>query len=127
MPWLMDRVCEEIEKSELGRLVVDGMIREIVAARSQAYQVRHHYSHSYKVSLVTVSLLHSILTIHSNTSILIYLFTLYTASDNQLLQASIVIISLHSSSPFLFIIISFITPLSASCTRKGSEAGSRRS
>ena len=39
MPWLMDRVCEEIQKSELGRLVVDGMIREIVAARSQAFQV----------------------------------------------------------------------------------------
>ena len=39
MPWLMDRVCEDIEKSELGRLVLDGMIREIVAARSQAYQV----------------------------------------------------------------------------------------
>ncbi|XP_067946043.1 radial spoke head protein 3 homolog [Watersipora subatra] len=38
MPWLMDRVCEEIQKSELGRLVVDGMIREIVAARSQAFQ-----------------------------------------------------------------------------------------
>lgn len=39
MPWLMDRVCEEIQKSELGRLVVDGMIREIVTARSQAFQV----------------------------------------------------------------------------------------
>ena len=42
MPWLMDRVCEDIEKSELGRLVLDGMIREIVAARSQAYQVDYN-------------------------------------------------------------------------------------
>lgn len=35
----MDRVCEAVQKSEMGRLVLDGMIREIVAARSQAYQV----------------------------------------------------------------------------------------
>jgi len=46
MPWLMDRVCEQLNKSELGRLVVDGMIREIVAARSQAYQVSEHSSNS---------------------------------------------------------------------------------
>lgn len=40
MPWLMDRVCEEVQKTNLGRMVLDGMIREIVKARSQAYQVR---------------------------------------------------------------------------------------
>lgn len=47
MPWLMDTVCDEIRKSELGRLVLDGMIREIVAARSQAYQVQ--YSNSFEI------------------------------------------------------------------------------
>jgi len=44
MPWLMDRVCEEVEKSELGRLVLDGIMREVVAARSQAYQVVRLFS-----------------------------------------------------------------------------------
>lgn len=44
MPYLMDMVCDEIRKSDLGRLVLDGMIREIVAARSQAYQVKKSYA-----------------------------------------------------------------------------------
>lgn len=39
MPFLMDSVCEEIKKSDLGRLVLDGMIRELVTARSDAYKV----------------------------------------------------------------------------------------
>ena len=52
MPWLMDRVCEDIEKSELGRLVLDGMIREIVAARSQAYQVCYDTSAILKDSII---------------------------------------------------------------------------
>lgn len=38
IPWLMDHACEELKKSELGRLVLDGMIREIVSARSKSYQ-----------------------------------------------------------------------------------------
>lgn len=52
MPWLMDRVCEEIQKCELGRLVVDGMIREIVAARSQAFQVTTNYDESLAATIL---------------------------------------------------------------------------
>lgn len=38
MPWLMDRVEEQLTKSMLGRLVVDGILREVVKERGTLYQ-----------------------------------------------------------------------------------------
>jgi len=38
MPWLMDCVEAQLNKSMLGRLVVDGMLREVVKNRSALYQ-----------------------------------------------------------------------------------------
>ncbi|KAL5009767.1 hypothetical protein ScPMuIL_012072 [Solemya velum] len=37
MPWLMDRVTEHLEKSQLGRLVLDGLLREVISKRSDMY------------------------------------------------------------------------------------------
>ncbi|XP_046334418.1 radial spoke head protein 3 homolog B-like [Haliotis rufescens] len=37
MPWLMERVSEQLEKSELGRMVLDGMLREVVVKRMDLY------------------------------------------------------------------------------------------
>ncbi|XP_046555712.1 LOW QUALITY PROTEIN: radial spoke head protein 3 homolog B-like [Haliotis rubra] len=37
MPWLMERVSEQLEKCELGRLVLDGMLREVVLKRMDLY------------------------------------------------------------------------------------------
>ncbi|KAK3098471.1 hypothetical protein FSP39_019766 [Pinctada imbricata] len=37
MPWLMDQVQEQLKKSQLGRLVLDGLLREVVSQRMEAY------------------------------------------------------------------------------------------
>ncbi|XP_076467270.1 radial spoke head protein 3 homolog B-like [Babylonia areolata] len=38
MPWLMDRVADHLERQELGRLVLDGMLREVVHRRRKLYR-----------------------------------------------------------------------------------------
>ena len=38
MPWLMERVEDQLNKSMLGRLVLDGMMREVVRERCSLYQ-----------------------------------------------------------------------------------------
>ncbi|XP_041354960.1 radial spoke head protein 3 homolog B-like isoform X2 [Gigantopelta aegis] len=38
MPWLMERVTDQLEKSELGRLVLDGMLREVTRNRLDLYE-----------------------------------------------------------------------------------------
>ena len=38
MPWLMERVEDELTKTVRGRVVVDGMVREVVRARAEAYR-----------------------------------------------------------------------------------------
>ena len=37
LPWLMDRVEEQMNKHVLGRTVMDSIIREVVLSRLQAY------------------------------------------------------------------------------------------
>ena len=37
MPWLMSKVEEKLSRSSLGRIVVDGLIREVVLKRSKEY------------------------------------------------------------------------------------------
>lgn len=37
LPWLMDQVTAELDRSELGRLVLDGMLRDVVARRMLVY------------------------------------------------------------------------------------------
>jgi len=37
LPWLMEQVTGELERSELGRLVLDGLLREVVLRRMQVY------------------------------------------------------------------------------------------
>ncbi|CAG2234050.1 radial spoke head protein 3 homolog B-like [Mytilus galloprovincialis] len=37
MPWLMDQVTEQLKKSELGRMVLDGILREVVSKRMDLY------------------------------------------------------------------------------------------
>ena len=37
MPWLMDQVQTQLKKSQLGRLVLDGLLREVVSQRFDAY------------------------------------------------------------------------------------------
>jgi len=37
LPWLMEQVTAELDRSELGRLVLDGMLREVVARRMDVY------------------------------------------------------------------------------------------
>lgn len=37
MPWLIDQVQEQLQKSQLGRLVLDGMIRDVMNQRIEAY------------------------------------------------------------------------------------------
>ena len=37
MPWLMERVTEQLEKSQLGRMVLDGIMREVVSKRMELY------------------------------------------------------------------------------------------
>lgn len=38
LPWLMDRVTERLEKSEQGRMVLDGLLREVVNKRRELYE-----------------------------------------------------------------------------------------
>lgn len=38
LPWLMDCVTEQLKKSELGRLVLDGLLREVVEKRRALYE-----------------------------------------------------------------------------------------
>ncbi|KAJ8314535.1 hypothetical protein KUTeg_006685 [Tegillarca granosa] len=37
MPWLTDQVTKQLEKSQLGRLVLDGLLREVVSNRFDLY------------------------------------------------------------------------------------------
>lgn len=37
LPWLMDRVTDQLEKSERGRMVLDGLLREVVSKRRELY------------------------------------------------------------------------------------------
>ena len=37
MPWLIDQVQEQLQKSQLGRLVLDGIIRDVMNQRIDAY------------------------------------------------------------------------------------------
>lgn len=37
LPWLMDQVSSELDQAELGRLVLDGLLREVVANRTEIY------------------------------------------------------------------------------------------
>ena len=37
MPWLMERVSDTLTKSVLGRTVLDGLLREVVAKRCEEY------------------------------------------------------------------------------------------
>ncbi|XP_060067741.1 radial spoke head protein 3 homolog B-like [Ylistrum balloti] len=37
MPWLMDQVKEQLHKSQLGRMVLDGILREVVSKRFDQY------------------------------------------------------------------------------------------
>ena len=37
LPWLMSKVEEKLSRSNLGRIVVDGLLREVVLKRSQEY------------------------------------------------------------------------------------------
>ena len=37
LPWLMESVVTELHKSEVSRQVLDGMIREVVRARSEQF------------------------------------------------------------------------------------------
>lgn len=37
MPWLMEQVTEHLKKSELGRMVLDGILREVVSKRMDLY------------------------------------------------------------------------------------------
>ncbi|KAL4233322.1 Radial spoke head protein 3 [Mactra antiquata] len=38
LPWLMDRVTDQLEKSERGRMVLDGLLREVVSKRRELYE-----------------------------------------------------------------------------------------
>lgn len=38
LPWLMDCVTEQLKKSELGRMVLDGLLREVVDKRRALYE-----------------------------------------------------------------------------------------
>ncbi|WAR07449.1 RSPH3-like protein [Mya arenaria] len=38
LPWLMDRVTDQLEKSEKGRLVLDGLLREVVSKRRELFE-----------------------------------------------------------------------------------------
>lgn len=38
LPWLMDRVTDRLEKSEQGRMVLDGLLREVVSKRRELYE-----------------------------------------------------------------------------------------
>lgn len=37
LPWLMDQVVDQLERNEQGRMVLDGMLREVVAKRMELY------------------------------------------------------------------------------------------
>lgn len=37
LPWLMDQVDDQLERNEHGRLVLDGMLREVAAKRTELY------------------------------------------------------------------------------------------
>ena len=37
LPWLMDQVTFELDRSELGRLALDGLLREVVSKRIDVY------------------------------------------------------------------------------------------
>lgn len=38
LPWLMDRVTDQLEKSELGRMVLDGLLRDVVDHRRALFE-----------------------------------------------------------------------------------------
>ena len=38
LPWLMDCVTEKLKKSELGRMVLDGLLRDVVEKRRALYE-----------------------------------------------------------------------------------------
>ena len=38
MPWLMDRMEEQLERNMLGRTVLDGLLREVVANRVASFR-----------------------------------------------------------------------------------------
>lgn len=38
LPWLMDQVSVELDQCELGRMVLDGILREVAARRMEVYQ-----------------------------------------------------------------------------------------
>lgn len=38
LPWLMDRITDQLEKSERGRMVLDGLLREVVNKRRDLYE-----------------------------------------------------------------------------------------
>lgn len=37
LPWLMDQVVDQLERNDQGRMVLDGMLREVVAKRMELY------------------------------------------------------------------------------------------
>lgn len=45
LPWLMEQVTAELDRSELGRLVLDGMLREVVARRIEVYKALDEQLH----------------------------------------------------------------------------------
>ena len=38
LPWLMDCVTDQLKKSELGRMVLDGLLRDVVDKRRELYE-----------------------------------------------------------------------------------------
>lgn len=50
LPWLMEQVTSELDRSELGRLVLDGMLREVVQRRMEVYQALDEKLHPNLVS-----------------------------------------------------------------------------
>ena len=50
LPWLMEQVTSELDRSELGRLVLDGMLREVVQRRMEVYKALDEQLHPTTVS-----------------------------------------------------------------------------
>jgi len=55
LPWLMEQVTAELDRSELGRLVLDGMLREVVARRIEVYKALDEQLHPRAPSAKTTS------------------------------------------------------------------------
>jgi len=55
LPWLMEQVTAELDRSELGRLVLDGMLREVVARRIEVYKALDEQLHPRVPSAKTTS------------------------------------------------------------------------